>query len=323
MPPSRPVIWTDVSLQADALALVEPGTDVITCSDGSQDGLDRADGVIASGLLRADAPLFVRAPRLRALARVGIGYDRIDVESATAAGVCIINTPDAPTESTAEFAVTLMLALARRLPAAAAVLPAGRWQQGSDLFGIDLAGRTLGLIGFGRIGRRVAEIALALRMRVIAYDPYVSTVPPPVGHAGELAGLLSAADVISVHVPHTPATRHLLDGKAFAVCRPGVLVINAARGPIIDEAALLDALESGRVGGAGIDVWDPEPPPMENPLLRHPRVIATPHIAAFTHEGRKRSHVGAAAQLLQVLVRDERPPSLVNPDVWSHRRRPG
>jgi len=201
----------------------------------------------------------------------------------------------------------------------AAPLSAGTWQQGGELIGFDLAGKTLGLVGCGRIGRRVAEMAQAFRMSVLAYDPLAATLPPQVTRAGSLGELLSAADVISLHVPLSATTRHLLGAKEFAQCKSGAILLNTARGPLVDERALCAALQGGRLAGAGLDVWDPEPPAADNPLLRLPTVVATPHMAAFTQEGRRRSHVAAVTQVLQVL-RGEQPPFLLNPAVWASRR---
>lgn len=314
-----PLVWTDVPLMPDGRALLADKVTLVVATEGVRNDLARADAVIAGGRLIGDAAFFASAPRLQVLARAGIGYERIDVDAATRAGVCIVNTPDAPTESTAEFAVAMLLALARRVVPAAAGLPAGRWSQGPELLGQDLEGKTLGLIGCGRIGRRVAEVATALRMRVLAFDPAPVPLPPTIQRADSLAALLAAADFVSVHVPLVPATRHLIGAAQFAQMKRGAFLVNSARGPIVDEAALLAALNSDHLAGAAIDVWEPEPPPLDNPLLRHPRVLATPHIAAFTREGRTRSHVAAAKHVLAAL-RGEKPETLVNPEVWPRRR---
>ncbi len=315
-----PLIWTDIDLVPEARRLladfparlqVEP--------DGSLAGVDQAEAAIVGSRLIGDAAFFSRASRLRVLARSGIGYDRIDVNAATAAGVCAINTPDAPTESTAEFAIALMLASARHLMVGAVPLSRGQWSQGSPLIGCDLAGKNLGLVGCGRIGRRVAEIAHALRMEVYVFDPFAVSLPPNVRRVPALPELLGHSDFISLHAPSTAANRHLIGAAQLAQCKPGAILINTARGPLIDEAALYHALNSGHLAGAGLDVWDPEPPHPDAPLLRLPNVVATPHMAASTREGRERSHMSATTQLLQVL-HDEQPPCLLNPAVWPRRR---
>lgn len=320
MPPDLPIVWTDIALLPEARERLDAHATLLTQPEGTLSGIETADAVIAGSRFPGTAETFARAARLQVVARVGIGYDRIDLAAATAAGVCVVNTPDAPTESTAEFAIALMLAAARRLPRALAGLAAGRWEQGAELAGTDLAGKTLGLVGCGRIGRRVAEIAQALRMSVQAHDPHAAELPPGVGRAATLHGLLQSSDVISVHAPLTPATHRLLGPAEFAVVRRGAILVNTARGGLVDETALLAALDDGRIGAAGLDVWDPEPPAMDHPLLRRPGVVATPHIAAFTQEGRRRSHLAATAQALAVLA-GECPPALLNPAVWAVRRR--
>lgn len=315
-------VWTDIALVPEATALLaEAGVPLEVHAEGETAGLDTATAIIAGSRLTADAAFFARAARLRVIARSGIGYDRVDVAAATTAGVCAVHTPEAPTESTAEFAILLLLAASRRLLRGAVPLANGSWVQGEPVIGRDLAGQTLGLVGCGRIGRRVAEIAHALGLTVQAYDPLQSQLPPEVRRAPSLATLLASSDFISLHAPATPANRHLLDGAALAQAKPGAILINTARGPLVDEAALLAALDSGRLAGAGLDVWDREPPAADHPLLRHPGVVATPHMAASTCEGRRRSHLAATRQVLQVL-RGESPTHLLNPTVWPRRRHP-
>ena len=314
-----PQIWTDVDLVPEARRLLADNHTILRVQKGGLEGIATADGIIAGSLLVGDAVLYARVPNLQVLARTGIGHDRVDVEAATAAGVCAVNTPDAPTESTAEFALTLMLATARRLQSGATSLANGQWNQDASLVGFDLDGKTLGLVGCGRIGRRVAELGLALRMEVQAFDPPAPVLPAGVRRAPSLVALLETSDVISLHVPLSPATRHLLGAEEFARCKPGAILINTARGPLVDEAALFAALRSGRLAGAGLDVWDQEPPATGNALALLPVVTATPHMAAFTREGRRRSHLGAVNQVLQVL-HGEQPPFLLNPAVWPHRR---
>jgi len=315
----RPIVWTDVALLPDVRQELELHAEVDARREDTLEGIERADAIIAGSRFPGTAATFRLAVRTRVVARVGMGFDRIDLAAATADGICTINTPDAPTESTAEFAIALMLATARRIVPAAAALAAGQWEQGPPLLGRDLSGRTLGLVGCGRIGRRVAEIAHALGLTVQAFDPFAASLPPGIGRAPSLETLLATADIVSVHVPLSPDTHRLLGAAAFAAIKPGAVLINTARGPIVDESALLAALDDGRISAAGLDVWDPEPPKRENPLLRHPRVVATPHMAAFTHEGKRRSHRAAVAGVLAVL-QGERPAGLLNPSVWPSRR---
>jgi phosphoglycerate dehydrogenase-like enzyme len=237
--------------------------------------------------------------------------------------VCVVNTPDAPTESTAEFAIALMFAVARRIPTADHNSKAGRWKLDPDVMGFDLAEKTLGLVGFGRIARRVAEIARAIRLRVSAFDPFVPA--PAMAEAGvtpaaDLPELRQSSQRLSLHAPLGPNTRRLIGAEQLALLPAGAILINTARGPLIDEAAVLAALESGRLAGAGIDVWEREPVPADHPLFRHARVVATPHMAAYTNEGRYRSHT-TAARLVLAALRGEKPATLVDPSVWSQRRR--
>ena len=322
-----PLLWTDVPVHADALALLTPhvrlaGPNIPTALTVTGDP-SVADAAIVGVQRNWDAAAFAAAPRLRVVARTGIGYDNVDVPAASAAGVCAINTPDAPTESTAEFALALMFAVARRIATADHNAKAGVWKLDPSVMGFDLAGKTLGLVGFGRIARRVTEMARAIRMRVCAFDPMVPAEAMRAAGAepcSSLDDLLREARVLSLHAPLTPSTRKLIGDAQLALLPAGAILINTARGPLIDDAAVLAALESGRLAGAGIDVWEREPVAADHPLFRHPRVVATPHMAAYTDEGRRRSHVAAAEGVLAVL-RGERSPLLIDPAVWTRRRK--
>ena len=327
MPATLPLLWTDVPLHPEALELlrchVRLAGPTIPATMATPGDFADADAAIVGTKVHYDAAVFARALRLQVIARTGIGYDNIDVAAATTAGICAVNTPDAPTESTAEFAIGLMFAVARRIPAADHNSKAGAWKIIPDVMGFDLTGKTLGLVGFGRIARRVAEIARAIRMPVCALDPFV---PPPVmAEAGvapcaDLPELLQAAQVLSLHAPLLPTTRRLIGAVQLALLPAGAILINTARGPLVDEGAVLAALESGRLAGAGIDVWEREPVPADNALFRHPRVVATPHIAAYTEEGRRRSHVAAAQHVLGAL-HGEAPATLIDPAMWPRRRK--
>jgi D-3-phosphoglycerate dehydrogenase len=320
MSEQSPVVWTDIDLVDEAREIISKnGFTLDHRKEGSTDGLDRAAAIIAGSLIRGDRALYAIAPKLLVIARSGIGYDRIDVDAATAAGVCAVNTPDAPTESTAEFAVALILSVARKVPIAAASLATGIWSPGVSLVGFDLAGKTLGLAGCGRIGRRVAEIARGFRMNVVAFDPYVESMPEGVTRAKSLEEMFAISDVVSLHLPASKETRHIVNAETLQKFKHGAILINTSRGPLIDEAALCEALKEGHIAGAGLDVWDPEPTAPDNPLLNLSNVVATPHIAAATREGRRRSHTAAATQVVQVL-NGERPAFLLNPTVWDRRR---
>jgi len=326
-PAPLPLLWTDVPLHADAWAVLRPhvrlcGPTVPADFSVAAD-YAAADAAIVGNQFNGDAAAFTRAPRLQVMARTGIGYDNIAIAAASAAGVCTVNTPDAPTESTAEFAIALMFAVARRIPTADHNAKAGLWKLDPSVLGFDLAEKTLGLVGFGRIARRVAEMARAIGMRVCAFDPFVAA--PTMAAAGvapcaDLPELLQVSHVLSLHAPATPATQRMIGADQLAQLPPGAILINAARGSLVDEAAVLAALTSGRLAGAGLDVWEREPVPADHPLFRHPRVVATPHLAAYTNEGRRRSHVAAAQHVLSVL-RGEIPPTLIDPTMWIRRRK--
>jgi len=282
-----------------------------------------ADAVIASSLITYDASVMDRAPRLRVIARTGIGYDKVDIAAATERGIAVCNAPDAPTTSTAEHTMALLLSVAKRVPTAQAALQKG----GRDFFaahhGIEIAGLRLGLVGVGRIGRAVAEMATGFGMPVIAYDPFVDAsilADRGINAAGSLDELLAVADVVSLHIPLTEETLHLLDAERMGRMKRGSILINTARGGLVDHHALLAALDRRELAGAGLDTTEPEPLPPDHPLLGRDDVVVTPHIAAATGAAKARLYESAVAQALQVLG-GERPRHLVNRDVWPVRRR--
>lgn len=280
-------------------------------------GIEGAIGAVV-GAAPYDAIVMDRAPRLRVIARTGIGYDAVDVGAATARGIAVCNTPDGPTISTAEHAVTLMLMVAKKVKAAEAALTAG---SSTGYYarheGIELADKVLGLVGFGRIARRVAAIAEGIGMGIVVFDPYVDqgTVPPRIARVDRLDELLSGADVVSVHVPLSDASRGMFDAERFAAMRRGAVFINTARGGLVDQDALLAALDSGQLAGAGLDVTIPEPLPAGHPLLDRDDVVVTPHIASATADGKVRIFQAAFEQAMTV-VAGRRPDHLVNPEVW-------
>jgi len=319
--------WLEVRLAPEAETLLGRETQIIGPWKGPvgpdlMAEIESANAAIIGARVKWDTALFTRASRLKALSRPGIGYDNVSIADATACGVCVLNTPEAPTESTAEFTIGLMLNLARKLGLAERRFRLEGWVGETEFIGVDLAGRTLGLVGLGRIGARVATIARALGMRVIAYDPAVPSEIVALRGAEpvpDLPALLLASDVVSLHIPLNAKTRGLIGPREFALMKPGAMLINAARGPIVVEEALLAALKGGRLRGAAIDVWEEEPTRPDNPLLKMDNLVPTPHIAAATIEGRLRSHMTAAESALMVL-RGERPENLVNPEVWNRRR---
>ena len=285
--------------------------------------LKEADALITGAQFKLTPEVLDGAPRLRVMGRPGIGVDNIDLAAATERGICVVNTPDAPTEPVAEKVVGWILMLAHRLREADRVARSAGWSERGTLRGHDLAGKTLGLIGVGRVGGRVAQIcSTAFRMRVLAYDPYVNPARAyllGIEPVSSLDELLPAADFISVHCPLSDETRGMLGEQELQRMKPTAYLINAARAPIVSEAALLRALREGWIAGAAIDVFPSEPPPPDHPLLALDNAILSPHIASFTHEGVLRMSMGCAEQVLMVL-RGERPPNLVNPEVWEKRR---
>ena len=262
------------------------------------------EGLIVRSATRVTRAAIAAATRLEVIGRAGAGVDTIDVDAATERGIIVMNTPGGNTTAVAEHTLALVLALARRLPVADASLKAGRWEK-NRLQGVELLGKTLGILGLGRIGSEVARRALGFRMQVLAYDPYLTReAAERLGvESVELDELLSRSDFITIHTPLTGDTRHLIGEAELARMKPGVRLINCARGGIIDEAALARALASGQVGGAGIDVFETEPPPADHPLLRFEQVVLTPHLGAATDEAQSAVALAIADQVADVLVR--------------------
>jgi glyoxylate reductase len=244
---------------------------------------------------RVDAALLDAAPRLRAIANYAVGTDNIDLELTAARGIPVGVTPDVLTEATADLAFALMLAAARRLPEAAAAARAGLWRtwEPAGWLGADVDGATLGIVGFGRIGRALARRAQGFRMNVL------STADTPLGE------LLGVSDFVSLHCPLTPRTRHLIDAAALSRMRPSAILVNTARGAIVDQRALIDALERGAIAGAALDVTDPEPPPPDDPIFTTPNLLVVPHIGSATHSARAAMTELAVENLLACL--DGRP----------------
>ena len=308
----RPVLPEMLSTVTAACTILGPATD-----EDRSAGLDTAVAAVV-GLVTCDGAFMDRAAGLKVIARNGIGYDNVDVAAATERGIAVCNTPDGPTVSTAEHAVTLMLLVAKNIRAAETALRAGATAGYYVRHeGIELDGKVLGLVGFGRIARHVARIAAGLGMRIATYDPYLaaSAIPAGVDRADTLEALLAVADVVSVHVPLTDASRGLFGAGAFASMKPAAVFINTARGGLVDHDALLEALETGRLFGAGLDVTSPEPLPVDHPLLERDDVVVTPHIASGTADGKARIFRVAFEQAMAA-VEGRRPEHLVNPEVW-------
>jgi D-3-phosphoglycerate dehydrogenase len=257
--------------------------------------------LVVRSATRVDAEALAQASNLAVIGRAGIGVDNIDVAAASARGIAVMNSPEAGATTTAELAIALLVALARKIPQADAALRAGKWEK-SKFSGVELGGKTLGVLGLGRIGRIVAARGTGLALRVLAHDPFVRPGAEPAGVTlVEFERLLAESDFLSVHVPLSDATRHLLGPAEFAKLKPGARLVHCARGGIVDEAALLAALESGRLAGAALDVFEQEPPPPGHPLLGRPDVIVTPHIGASTEEAKHAVALAIARQVAACL----------------------
>jgi D-3-phosphoglycerate dehydrogenase len=293
----------------DGLALLRPHAhvEVVVGDRVALEGLlPDADALLVRSETRVTSGLIDQAPRLRVIGRAGAGIDTIDVDAATARGIVVVNAPGGNSVAAAEHSLALMFALVRRVAAADAAMKRGEWRR-SAYVGSELTGKTLGLIGLGRVGGEVARRALGLDMRVLVYDPYV---PDEHVHRlglepSELEALLESADIVSVHVPLTESTRGIVNASRIALMRPGGFLINCARGGLVDEEALLAALDAGHLAGAGIDVYASEPVATDDPLPRHPKVVATPHLGASTIEAQAQVATQIAAEVLAVL--DGRP----------------
>jgi D-3-phosphoglycerate dehydrogenase len=277
---------------------------------GNGDALRRALPRAHALLVRSDtfvtADLIDHAPELRVIGRAGAGVDNIDVAAATRRGIAVLNAPAANTVSAAEHTLALLLALVRRVPWAAQSMRDGAWDRKS-FAGIELRGKTLGVVGLGRIGAHVARVARALGMTVVAHDPYL-----PAQRADDLGvvlqpldEVLAGADVVTLHLPLTDTTRHLLDRDRLARMKPGAVLVNAARGELVDEAALVEAVKSGRLGGAAVDVFAEEPLPADSPLRSVDRVLLTPHLAASTQEAQDRTALEICQAVVDALDRGD------------------
>jgi D-3-phosphoglycerate dehydrogenase len=300
------IVIADALPESAAAPFLERGWTVDARSGRNADELARdlanADALIVRSATQVTAALLGAAPRLRVVARAGTGVDNVDLEAASARGVLVLNAAGANSISVAELTLGMMIALARGIAAADASMKQGAWDK-KRFTGIELRGKLLGVIGFGRIGREVAGRARAFGMDVVAHDPFIGARAAEAAAVPLVAldDLLSRADFITLHVPSLPETRHLIDAGHLAKCRRGVRIVNTARGELVDENALADAIESGIVAGAAIDVFEREPP-ADRRLACLPQVVATPHIAASTREAQELVGVEIAAAVRDYLA---------------------
>ena len=259
------------------------------------------DAIVIRSATKLDADLIGRAEKLKVIGRAGVGVDNVDVEAATRRGIVVANAPESTVISAAEHTIGLLLALSRHIPQAHAALKEGRWER-SRYGGLELAGKTLGVLGFGRIGQQVARRALGLEMRVVAHDPFVAKErfrELGVERLETQDEVLAAADFLTLHLPLTAETRGAMSSGAFSKMRDGARIVNAARGELLDEAALIEALRSGKVAAAALDVFEEEP--YTGPLLEIDNVVVTPHLAASTEEAQDRAGVIVAEQVAAAL----------------------
>lgn len=301
----RVVIADAIGVEGREILETASDFEVVTPQGDMSSALADADGLLVRSATKVTAELLAAAPKLRVVGRAGIGTDNIDVAAATHAGVIVMNTPQANSLATAEQTFALMLAASRHTAQAHASMIRGEWER-SQFSGVELGGKKIGIIGFGRIGRLVAERARAFGMEVLAYDPYVSEL---VARAEEvtlldLDGLLAQSDYLTVHAPRSAETENMIDEQAIAGMKDGVIIVNAARGGLIDESALADALRSGKVRAAGIDVYAKEPP-SESPLVGLPNVVHTPHLGASTAEAQRDVASQIAEQMIDALRGDD------------------
>ena len=278
----------------------------------------QADCILGGGMSYDGATMDL-APDLLVISRMGIGFENIDIPAATARGIAVTYTPDGPTIATAEHAVALIFAVGKDVKKASWELVHDRRP---DYYGrhsaVEIFESPIGLVGLGRIGSRVARILSAAGARVTAYDPYIDPGKAAglgVELAESLEGLLEQSEIVSLHLPLSESTRHLINADTLSSMQPGSILVNVSRGGLVDEAALLEALESGRLRGAGLDVTDPEPAEADNPLLHRNDVIVTPHVGSASYAGKRRILSHAIENLRRVL-RLEKPTHLLNPEVW-------
>jgi len=315
--PWRPRVLATSALHDDATALLVQTCEVVLPADASADSLRQAVASADALIVRAKLPddIFEHAPDLRACVRHGVGLDFIPVDAATRAGIPVANLPAANRQSVVEYVVAVAGLLARDLHRLALDFRTQGWASRTRHPGFELAGRTLGVVGCGGIGRAVASaMHAAFGMRVLGYDPHAAA-PSGTITSVSLQQLFAEADVITLHAPSTPETRRMVDAALLAGVKPGAVLINAARGDLIDEAALLAALDDGRLRAAALDVFEPEPLPPGHPFLSHPGLFLTPHIAGGSDESGRRMSMESAEETLRIL-RGQKPLALVNPESW-------
>jgi D-3-phosphoglycerate dehydrogenase len=326
----KPVVFIPEPIAASGLDLLQAACDCLapweeatsTPSDLEEEWfrapLFKADAIIVR-LFSINAADIKNAQRLKVIGKHGVGVDNIDCQAATAAGIPVVFTPTANANAVAEHTIALMLALARRISPASQALMTGRFHERGKFKGSELAGKTLGVIGLGRIGKQVAQMsAQGLRMEVHAYDPHVpsDSLTDIVIREDSLERLMCTADYLTLHVPLTEDTRHLINEHSLGWVKPSCRIINTSRGAVIDEAALAQALSSGSLAGAALDVFEVEPLPADHSLIKAPNTLLTPHISSSTQEALENMSLQAAQGVLDVL-HGKTPQFIVNPETLS------
>ncbi|MBK8731506.1 MAG: phosphoglycerate dehydrogenase [Actinomycetales bacterium] len=312
---TKPVVLLAEELSPATIDALGPDFEIRSCDGADRSSLLPAladvDAVLIRSATKMDAEAIAAAPKLKVIARAGVGLDNVDVPAATQAGVMVVNAPTSNITSAAELAVGLMLAAARHISPASQALKGGAWKR-SKFGGVELLDKTVGIVGLGRIGALVAERLRGFGMHIVAYDPY--TTPAKASQLGarlvDLDELLATADFISIHLPKTPETLGLIGAEALAKVKPGVVLVNAARGGIVDEAALAEAIRSGRVGAAGLDVFAKEPC-TDSPVFEFDNVVVTPHLGASTEEAQEKAGV-SVARSVRLALSGELVPDAVN-----------
>ena len=308
---SKPVVLIAEELSPATIAVLGDQFEIRQCDGANRaellPALASANAVLVRSATKMDAEAIAAAPNLKIIARAGVGLDNVDVPAATAAGVLVVNAPTSNIVSAAELAVSLLLAVARNVVPANLALKNGQWKR-SQFGGVELQGKTVGIIGMGKIGMLVAQRLAGFDMKFVAYDPYVTAAPSggPEIKMVSLDELLAASDFVTIHIPKTPETAGLIDSAALAKMKPTAFVINAARGGVLDEAALFDALTTGTIAGAGLDVYATEPC-TDSPLFGLDNVVATPHLGASTEEAQEKAGVAVAESVVAAFAGTEVP----------------
>ena len=317
---NRSVLVTDYawnSLDPEREILKEAGADLVVAESGDEDELAQlavgVDGILTCWKSVTEK-VIRNASKCQSIGRYGIGLDNIDVSYATEVGIVVTNVPAYCLPEVSDHALALLISWARKVTAFDHAIKSGTYNLKAQMPIFRLEGRTLGIAGYGKIGRTLARKALALGLKVIAFDPYLDLPKDGPVEQVEFDVLLNRSHYISMHVPSTPETRHLFNREAFRKMNPEALVINTARGDLIDEEALLEALDTDEIAGAALDVLSQEPPDPDHPLIRHPKVLATPHAAFYSEESLLELQRTAAAQMRDVFL-GKRPEYVVNPDV--------